>query len=492
MVARRLLLLVLGLAGCAVGPDHARPPPPSVADYTLGGPVLGTVAAPGPAGAAQHFRHGAAVPEAWWRIFGSATLDALVQDGTGNLELRAALARLRQAQALLRAAGGALFPAVDLEAAATRQRPGGGSLSSGAAAGGGGPQVFDVVTAAGTVSYRLDLFGRARRAMEAQAAETAQALWALQAARLSVANNIVASALAQARLRGRIAARQALIAAQQRQIGLIRARVGAGAASDAALVSAQAELAEIRAPLPRLAQELAVAQHRLAVLVGRPPGLFAPPALQLGDLRLPVALPVVLPAALVRRRPDILAAEAALQAASARIGVATAGLYPDVTLDASYGLGSAAPRGAGLAFSPFWSLGASLLQPLFRGGRLRAERDAAIAAFEAAEADYRATVLGAFAEVANALRALQNDAAALRAAREAVQAARRSLELAQLRYEAGATDFTAVLVARQQFQRALLNEVDAVAGRFQDTTALFAALGGGVAEAPLALAEAGR
>jgi NodT family efflux transporter outer membrane factor (OMF) lipoprotein len=192
---------------------------------------------------------------------------------------------------------------------------------------------------------------------------------------------------------------------------------------------------------------------------------------------LPETLPVSLPSKLVEQRPDIRASEALLHAASAEIGVATANMLPQLTLSAAYG-----SETAGVLFGPgtaIWSLGAGLVQPLFEGGTLLHRRRAAIAAFDAAAAQYRNTVVTAFQNVADALRALESDANAVEAQAAAERAAADSLAASRRQFRIGAISYLSLLDAERTYQQARINLVQAEAARFADTVALFQALGGG-------------
>jgi len=211
---------------------------------------------------------------------------------------------------------------------------------------------------------------------------------------------------------------------------------------------------------------------------GRLPSEAALPEFSLESLHLPDDLPVSLPSELVRQRPDIQAAEALLHQASAQVGVATANLYPRITLDGSFGV--QANQLHNLFGGPsLWSIGAGLLQPLFHGGQLQAERRAAIAAYDAAESQYRDTVLQAFRNVADALRALEEDARTVQAQAQADALARDTLDLTRTQYQLGGTSYVALLVAQRQYEQARFNLVVAQATRYADTAALFQALGGG-------------
>jgi NodT family efflux transporter outer membrane factor (OMF) lipoprotein len=199
----------------------------------------------------------------------------------------------------------------------------------------------------------------------------------------------------------------------------------------------------------------------------------------LNDLNLPLELPMSLPSSLVRQRPDIRASEELLHAAGAQVGVATANMYPKVTLTGS--LGSSAIKAEDI-FTPgsaVWSLGAGLLQPLFHGGELDAKRRAALAAYDQAAAQYRGTVLMAFQNVADVLRTLEHDALTLAAQAEAETVARESLDLTRQQFQFGAIATLSLLNAQRQHQQALIGLVQARSARLADTAALFQALGGG-------------
>ena len=213
--------------------------------------------------------------------------------------------------------------------------------------------------------------------------------------------------------------------------------------------------------------------------MGKSPGDWSPPEFDLARLVLPTEIPVELPSELVHQRPDIRAAEAQLHAASAQIGIATAQLYPDVTLSASGG--SAALHGGQLfnVTGLVWSIAAGITQPVFDGGLRRAERRAALQAFRGSAADYQQTVLVAFGQVADLLKALEHDRTLLDSQRYALQMASQSVSLQRISYGSGGTGIIGLLDAQRQREQALLGVVRAQAQQYQDTTQLFVAMGGG-------------
>ncbi len=259
----------------------------------------------------------------------------------------------------------------------------------------------------------------------------------------------------------------------------MRAQLAAGAVTRADELQQQAQLQSTLATLPPLQSQLAQERNLLATYVGATPNQFADPQFDLGELTLPADLPVSLPSALVAQRPDIRQSAATLHAQTAAVGVATAALLPQVTLTGSYG--SDALKVAQL-FTPqalAYSVAAQATQTLFEGGALVHQRRAAIAAMQAAAAQYQSTVIAAFANVSDALLALQYDATALQVALAAAQSAHESLDLLQVQYRAGSINQLSVLTAQQTEQTALITLARAQAARYADTVALFQALGGG-------------
>ena len=474
------------LAGCASGPDFHTPPAPAAERYTAQTLPAETAAAPGPAGQAQRFVSGRDIPGEWWTLFRSEPLDRLIRQALADSPtLAAAQATLRQAQEELRAGSSALFPQVDAGVGAARQRANVPTPTDPRATG-----VFNLYNASVQVSYTLDVFGGVRRQIEALQAQADYQDDQLEAAHLALTANLVTSAVQEAALRAQRAATQDIAAIQQKQLDLVERRFQLGGIARSEVLAQQALLAQTRAALPGIERSLAQTRHRLAVLAGRLPDAADLPEFTLESLQLPVELPVSVPSALVRQRPDIRAAEALLHSANALVGVATANLYPQITLSGSYGFAATSPGRLFDGNSVLWSAGASLLQPLFHAGQLDARRAAAVAAHDAAAAQYRSTVLLAFQNVADTLRALEADALTLQAQAEAEATARASLDLATRQYQLGATSSLAVLDAQRQYQQARVALVQAQAARHADTAALFQAMGGGWWNRPDRVAEA--
>jgi NodT family efflux transporter outer membrane factor (OMF) lipoprotein len=470
-----LLAFAVVLTGCAVGPDFKRPDAPGVTTYTPDPQPQETVASPGMVGNGQRFLAEKDIPAEWWSLFRSPPLNDLIRAAIKDSPtLAAAQAALREARENLNAQRGALLlPQVDGSLSAARQKE--SAITSGVPGG----TIFNLYNASVNVSYTLDVFGGNRRELEALQSQVDYQNYLVEAAYLTLAANVVTAAVKEASLRAQLQSTRDIADLQQKTLSLIERQFAAGAVARTPILAQQTQVAQTLATLPPLEKSLAQTRHQLSVLAGKFPsdGGFA--EFSLDALQLPEDLPLSLPSALARQRPDIRASEALLHAASAQIGVATANLYPQITLSGSYGFAATRTGDLFKSGNDFWSIGASLLQPLFHGGELTARRRAAIAAFEQAEAQYRSTVLNAFQEVADALRALESDAATLQAQAEAAMRAKESLDLTEKQYRLGAVSYLSLIDAQRQYQQTQVSLVQAQAARFADTAALFQALGGG-------------
>ena len=466
------------VAGCAVGPDYKAPETPAPRSYVSPDMPAETVGTQGRGGESQRFMQGQDIPDTWWNVFHSPDLDRLVREAlASNPTLSAAQATLRQSQEELRGiTGAALYPRVDASAGVTRQKISGAGI--------GQPDAqfspFTLYNASVNVTYALDLAGGARRELEALRAQVDVQQFLLEGAQLTITANVVTAAIREAALHAQIAATQDIIASEQKQLEVVERQFELGGVARTDVLAQRAQVAQTRALLPPLEKSLYQTRHQLAALIGKLPNdASLVPEFTLDSLTLPEELPLSLPSALAGQRPDIRASEALLHAASARIGVATANLYPQLNLSAS--LGSEAVTSSKLfgSGSGVWSVGGGLLQPLFHGGELKAKQREAVAVYDQAYAQYRSTVILAFQNVADVLRALEADARALAAQTDAATAAADSLDLAQKQFQLGAVSSLSLLNAERQYQQARIGLVQAQAVRFADTAALFQALGGG-------------
>jgi NodT family efflux transporter outer membrane factor (OMF) lipoprotein len=325
--------------------------------------------------------------------------------------------------------------------------------------------------------------------LEGLAAAVDYQRYQVEATYLTLVGNVVTTAIREASLRAQLQATLEVLALQEKQLSVVESQFAAGAIARGAVLTQRTQLAQTRASVPPLEKALAQARHLLSALTGKLPSEPGLPEFRLDSLQLPTELPVTLPSQLVRQRPDIRASEALLHEASAQIGVATANLFPQVTLSASLGSGSNQLSDLLRSSSVVWSVAAGLTQPIFNGGALQARKRAADAAYEQALAQYQSTVLGAFQSVADALRAIESDAQALQAQADAQALAREALDLTTRQYQLGAVSYLSLLDAQRTLQQTLIGLVQAQAARYADTAALFQALGGGWWDAQ-ALAEA--
>ncbi|KVH73687.1 RND transporter [Burkholderia ubonensis] len=460
------------LAGCAwFAPSGEPPAMPSPAHYGATPQAAQTVAAQG---VAQHFEVGAQPVPDWWTQYRSDALNTLVDEGLRNSPtLGAAAHTLNAAREQLRAQiGSSMLPSIDAGGQAARQR----ALGVPIPALGAPTLLYDTFVGQLQARYTIDLFGASRFANRALAKRVDVSAFQLESARRALAANIVVASVTSSVLGAQIDTTERLVALADAQARDAERRYALGAASRGDGLNARQSAETVAAGLPALRQQRDSARHALAVLVGRTPD--QPPAdLALADLHLPAQVPVVVPSDLLRSRPDIRAADAALQAAAAEVGVATAQLFPQLSLSASMGQGGfnwpTMLSGAGA----IWSIGASLSQPIFHGGALLAQRRAAKESYAAAVDQYKQTVLSAFQDVADSLAALEHDAQALDASGRAALAARGAYDDAAARVRLGALPPSASRASELQYRNARLDEIRATGARLADTARLYQAMG---------------
>lgn len=420
------------LAGCAVGPDYVRPAMNIPAAYKESGPWRG--ASPGTIDAHSE----------WWRAYGDTTLDRLVtRADAANQNIRQAQAQYRQAQAAAAAARASFWPTLDASAGAQRARTNTNGLRLG--------NTYSVGLTAG---WEPDLWGGIRRSVEAGEAASQASAADLAAARLSIQATV-----AQDYMQLRVTDLQLdlytrTLAGYQKALQLTQSQYASGVALRSDVALAQNQLSTAQAQALDLRAQRSQLEHALAILVGKAPADFSlPPAAggQAGSLALPMRLPetpVGVPSQLLERRPDIAAAERRAAAANASIGVARAAYFPALTLGASGGYSSGSFAQWFNLPGRVWALGATLAESLFDGGLRKARSDEAIAAYDAAVAQYKQTVLGGFQEVEDnlaLLRILRDEAAAQE---QAVQSAQLALRLALAQYRAGTSIYLNVITAQ--------------------------------------------
>jgi NodT family efflux transporter outer membrane factor (OMF) lipoprotein len=471
------LIWVLLLGACAAGPDFEQPKAPDLQRLTSQDLPQTLKSVPGVVGGTpQAYVNGTDVPADWWKLFESNDLNRIVDLALQkNPSLRSADAALRSAQSTARSAAGVYYPAVGIGAGATRQQvpPAFFGQSS------GDPNQYNLYNAQVNVSYKLDLFGGNRRLVESAKAQAEFQQFQLEAAYLSLTSNVVNAAIRDAAQKEQLEATRTILNSQQNLANLIDKQFEIGTVSKIDTSSQNTLVANSKSQLYAYDKNLSITRNMLIAYTGGYPGVNTIPEFQLSSLNLPSQIPKAIPSDLVRQRPDIRAAEAALKASNAQVGLATANLLPQLNLSAAYGTEALTTAALFGPSSILWNLGVGLTQPLFQGGALVAQRDAAKAAFDQASANYEATVVNAFQEVANALKALDTSANNLEAAAAAEKNAGINLYLVTEQYKLGTTNYLAVLNSQTQYQAAKINLIQAQADRYTNTAALYAALGGG-------------
>ncbi|MDH1251987.1 efflux transporter outer membrane subunit [Comamonas thiooxydans] len=453
------------LAGCAVGPDFRAPEPPEAGAQ---------FARAEPSAVPQQASPEIGSDAAFWRQFQDAQLTQLVEQALrANQDLRAALARLDAAQALLSESRLDQLPTLTLSGQALQQRRSESQAPS-------GPRSQRSYSAGINASWELDLFGRVRRSIEAGSADLRASAADLAALQVAIAAQVAAS---YADLRGwqqRLHLAEANAANQQDTLRLVQLRLAHGSGTDFDLARAQAQLETTRSRIPALQARIAMAQHRLAVLTGQVPealiaALDAPAALP----QLPQSIAPGTPADLLRRRPDVAAAEARLHAATARVGVATAELFPRLSLGGLLGssaLSTGALFEAGSASrSVFLGVDWSFLDV----GRVRARIAASEAGAQVALAQYQQSVLLALEDTENALVLLTRTRTEDAHLAQAAEQRARAEQLAQRRYRLGSVGLYEVLDAQRDLYAAQDAAADSRARGLRAAVALYQALAGG-------------
>jgi len=460
------------LSGCAVGPDFVPPSAPVEKAYIKEGSTQPTFLANA---AQQSISTNSVVDAEWWRLFRSASLNDAVTQAIGNSPtLAASEATLRQSQDSLQAGYGVFFPQVQGEFGGARERS--APISEGSQLPG---SIFNYMSAGLNISYVLDIFGGQRRAVEELSAQRDGQLYASKAAYVTLTANVVNACIARSAYVAEIQAATEILKLERDQLAAIKAQLQAGTAPYTAALTIQTQIASTAATLAPLRQRLDQANHLLAMLEGTTPSAAELPEIDFASLALPRNLPLSLPSELVRQRPDILQAEAQMHAANANVGVVTAAMFPSFSLTGTFGVAGSSLGNLSPANSKFWSIGPSVSLPVFRGGSLWYGHKAAEDLLVASQANYRQTVLTAFQQVADSINALEHDAEGVQATVDARHAAQENLQMLQINLRAGVAAEIDVLVADVQFHQANIAALEANAQRYQDTVALFVALGGG-------------
>jgi outer membrane protein, multidrug efflux system len=484
---RRALLAPVAaavLAGCTLGPDFRRPvatPPPAW-------PAVAGVPADLPSKPVARAYDG----RSWWSVFKDPALDRLVDEARRqNLDLQTAALRIEEARAQRGAAAAQGLPSVSGMGLGGRQRAsqngftsalaGGGSQhGAGAAPAPAAPPESDLFQVGFDATWELDLWGKARRGVEAADASIVAAEQARGDAMVSLTAEVARTYLALRGAQRRRAIARADIDDQRALLRLADSRARHGFAAQADAVQQQAQLSAAEAQLAPIDHDVTQATNRLALLLALPPGALderlgtAPQA----GVALPPEVPVGLPGDLLRRRPDILKSEADLHAATAKVGQARAQLFPSITLGASAGLQSVHADSLADWASRFWVGGAQVSIPIFEGGKLKAQIRTADVQLKEAALAWRGSVLAAYHDADNALVAYADEQRHAGALARALADARRSDALTRSRYRGGFASMIEVLQAQRSVHQAEQQSLQSNVAASTDLVALYKALGG--------------
>lgn len=473
-----LAIGVLLLSACSLAPDGQRPRIDIPLQFAQAGtPPLAPAEDPGrwqPAAPADEQR-----PSPWWRVFNDPLLLRLEEEAlTANPDVSIAMARLRQARALTAGTESARFPEVLAGVGPSRQR------SSGAAAGlaDGAPGTTQTLwRAQATVAYELDVFGRVASGVQAARADEAQRQALAHQVLLLVQADVAGTYFSWRQLEGELRLLRHTVTLRVDALALLERKLGAGAVASVVVDQARTQLFAARAEQLAVQRQHALTRHALATLLGKTPAAFAlePQPLDTIAIRLPVGLP----STLLERRPDVAAAERAMAAENARIGVARAAFFPSLSLTGALGYES-----ADLGHLANWSqrtfllgplVGTALSMPILDGGRRKAEQARALAVYEERVGQYRKTVLQAFREVEDALVSIRTLDERVAHQQGAQQASLRVAQSVKARFDEGDLDYLAVVDAERTLLYSRQSLIQSEGERVRATVDLVRALGGG-------------
>lgn len=461
--AASLLVLVVSvaLAGCAVGPDYKRvdPEAPKSWQTEMAGGL--TAESPDPISLAG-----------WWKTLNDEGLSSLMERAAnGNLDLQEARARVREARALRGVSRAELFPTLGANAAAAK-----GQTSKNVGVG----RDTELYRAGFDAGWEIDIFGGVRRRLEASQAELEAEMEGMNDVLISLMAEVALNYVEVRTFQARIAVAEANIKVQEETYSLNRSGYEAGIIDELPVQQSLYNLESTRSLVPSLEEGLQAAENRLAVLIGEHPGSLSRELAVSGPVPVPpLSVAVGVPADTLRQRPDIRQAERFLAAQTARVGAATAELYPSFNVSGTFGVESISTGNLFEWASRTWSFGPSALLTLFRGGAIRQNIEVEDARLEQALSQYRSIVLGALEEVENSLIAYAKEQRRRDLLKSAVSAAQLAFELARDRYLAGLVDFNNVLDAQRAMQVFEDNLAQSEGAVTSNLVRLYKALGGG-------------
>ena len=457
---KKLAAPLLGLAvltGCAVGPDYKQPPVNAPDVYRdIQGP---------PASAAS------LADQPWWEVFGDPVLTQLIDEALANgYDVQLAAARVEEARARAGIARSEFFPSINYGGGWSRGRNSGAVFPNSTA-------TTNLIDANVNFGWELDIWGRIRRLNEAARAQYLATEDARRGVLLSLVSDVASTYFVLRGLDAQLVIANETVAAFQETYDLFKRKLDEGAASALETSYAAAALAQVAAEVPEIERLIEATENNLSLLLGRNPGPI-PRGAPLEEQPVPQEIPAGLPSTLLQRRPDIAEAEQQLISANALVGVATANFFPTISLTGLFGAVSPSldnfyPAGK------VWSIAASMLGPLFQGGRLRSEYDATYARWDQARVLYERTITAAFAETTTVLYAHQKIAASLAELTRTVDEYREMVRLSNLRYNSGLSNYFEVLYAMQLLYPAELARVISRVNYLTDYVDIYKALGGG-------------
>lgn len=453
----------IATSGCTVGPNYERPKLEPPAQHR------GTPAAAPPESVADL---------EWWRLYQDAALQTLIREGiANNLDLRLASARVVEARALAGVAKSYLYPEVGAGFGTTQQqqsRVGDPKLSE--------QQVPDRTYSnwalTGSLSWEIDLFGRLRRNREAAFAQYIASEEGRKAVLVTLVGDIASTYFYLRELDLSLEIARRTVKINDDTVVFYTRRLQGGVSNRLEVDQAKANRAITAAAIPDLERQIVIAENALSVLLGRAPSAIARWK-PIGETEVPPQVPSGLPAQLLERRPDVRQAEQLLVAANANIGVAKALFYPTISLTGSLGTVSSSLSDFMTGDSIVWSVGAGLFQPIFNGGRIKRNYEAAQARYDQALAQYQRSALNAYREVADALVTIQKLAERRTELQAGVEALRDATGLARSRYDAGLSSYLEVLIADQSLFSQELQLAQVQGSQLRAVTQLYRALGGG-------------
>ncbi|MDD2741403.1 MAG: efflux transporter outer membrane subunit [Rhodocyclaceae bacterium] len=453
------LTVTIFLAGCAVGPDYARPSSTLPEQHKEATATAQAVAPINPE---------------WWTLFNDATLNQLVQQTlAANQDLQAALARLEAGEAAAREAGAELYPSIGLAANGSRNRISGETFSGQNS----GSATYNNRRAALSLSYEVDLWGRVRRSNEVARAEMLASRFGRDSIQLTLIGQLVNEYLALRSNEAQLEVTRQTLASRQESLKIVQARLDAGSASGLELAQAESQLNAAQGQWSQFKRLRALSENQIGLLSGQPGLKIASASLE--QLPLPPTPPTGLPSSLLEARPDVRQAEEKLIAANARIGVAKAAYFPAIGLTGLYGSESAALSNLFTSSAGIWTAAIGLTMPIFDAGRTGARVDQATAAQAENVANYRKTLQTAFREVSDAIVNLHEFANEEAAFAAQVEASKRAFNLAQKRYDSGYSGYSDLLDTQRTLNTAQLLYLASRKNRLGASVDLFKALGGG-------------